>query len=260
MIDLSNLTNNNRKILPAAIFLLLLSVGTSFGQGRAADTNTIAGNEEIRGTVKFPPGVSGVPVTVILRSLGSPEAKSVTNSEGEFRFAHLRPDSYTVLVDAGDSYEKESETVSVGFSGAVPAQGNPFSYSTAAVYEVQVHLRPKGAASGSAVSIDKIPDSAKKILRDAVKAQKAGNHNRAIEHLKAVITQAPNFTPAYIELGSEYLKVGQGAQAVATFEGALLSDPDNATLRLNYGIALINQKRFEAGEAELRTAIQKIKA
>lgn len=254
MMKLSNLTK-------AAFFVLTLSFTIVLAQSRAADTNTVVGNEEIRGTVKFPPGdKSGIPVQVILRSLSSPEVKDVTNVDGEFRFRHLRPDSYTVIIDAGDKYEKASETVSVGFSGSVPAQGNPFSYSTPAVYEVRIYLQPKGAAASRGASIDDLPDAAKKSFHDAVKAHRAGNHAEAIEHLKSVIAKAPSFTPAYIELGTEYLKTGDGQHAIDTFETALRSDPENSTLHLNYGIALLNQKRFDAAETALRLAIQKSKA
>jgi hypothetical protein len=135
-----SLTNDDHRLFlrSAAFFFLLLSFSSAFAQGRAAETNTVAGNEEIRGTVKFPLGDASRAATVVLRSLSSPEVRGMTDQEGNFVFTHLRPDSYTIMVDGGDAYEKVSETVSVGFSGPVPAQGNPFSYATPAVYQVQI--------------------------------------------------------------------------------------------------------------------------
>jgi tetratricopeptide (TPR) repeat protein len=47
---------------------------------------------------------------------------------------------------------------------------------------------------------------------------------------------------------------------VAALREALEINPDDFTLRLNYGIALLNQKNFDAAETELRLATQKNKA
>jgi tetratricopeptide (TPR) repeat protein len=189
----------------------------------------------------------------------------MTNQDGEFRFTHLRPDQYTVLIDAGDAYEKASETVSVGFSGAVPAQGNPFSYTAPSVYEVRIYLQRKGLGNASAqtavsdLSHAKIPGSAKKRFRQALEDKQAGNHAKAIDHLKQVVVEAPSFTPAYVELGTEYLKVGEGQLAIDTLKKALDIAPEDPALRLHYGVALLNQKQSAAAESELRLSIQKSK-
>jgi tetratricopeptide (TPR) repeat protein len=263
---INNLTNSNRHILrgSTAFFASLLFFSISFAQGRAADTNTIAGNEEIHGTVKFPPGdVSGIRATVILRSMSSPEAKALTDRDGEFRFTHLRPDHYTVIIDAGDAYEKATETVSVGFSGSVPAQGNPFSYASPAVYEVRIYLRPKGSPNADQSALSgfhaRISGSAKKLFRQALEEQRSGHHVKAIDNLKAVITEVPSFTAAYTVLATEYLKTGEGQLALDTLKKGVDIDPEDPTLRLDYGIALLNQKQSSAAETELRLSIQKSK-
>lgn len=263
---INNLTNSNRHVLrgSTAFFASLLFFSISFAQGRAAETNTIAGNEEIHGTVKFPPGdVSGIRATVILRSLSSPEVRGMTDREGEFRFTHLRPDHYTVIIDAGDAYDKATETVSVGFSGSVPAQGNPFSYAAPAVYEVRIYLRPKGSpnADQSALSGShaKISGSAKNLFRQALEEQRSGDHVKAIDNLKAVITEVPSFTTAYTVLAAEYLKTGEGRLALDTLKKGVDIDPEDPTLRLDYGIALLNQKQSSAAETGLRLSIQKSK-
>ena len=242
----------------AAFFVLLAFASTLFAQGRASETNTIVGNEEIRGTVKYPPGdVSGGVATVTLRSLSSPEIKGTTNPDGEFRFTHLRPDSYTVIVDAGAAYEKATETVSVGFSGSVPAQGNPFSHAYPVVYPVLIYLRPKGLDTAADSSAAAVPTAAKKHFHRALEAQRAGNHQRAIENLKAVIKATPSFTLAYRELGAEYLRTGEGQLALDTLRDALKIAPDDPALLLNYGVALLHQKQFAAAETELRHSIEK---
>jgi Tfp pilus assembly protein PilF len=182
-----------------------------------------------------------------------------------FRFTHLRPDEYTVIVDAGDQYEPARETVAIGNSGAVPAQGSPGSYAIPLVYQVQIYLKPRRANSSGQPAVSNavlasVPAPARELFQQALENGRGGNHVKAIEQLKTAISQAPRFTLAYNELAVQYLKTGRGAQAVETLKEALGIKPDDFTLRLNYGIALLNQKKFADAERELRTAIQKSNA
>jgi hypothetical protein len=147
-----DLTNDNRYVVrySAAFFFLLLSISGGFAQSRAAETNTVAGNEEVRGTVKFPLGVTSRSATVILRSLSSPEVRSMTDQDGNFVFTHLRPDSYTIIVDGGDTYEKASETIFGWLFGARSCPGQSFLICVPAVYQVRIYLQPKGLGSAAA--------------------------------------------------------------------------------------------------------------
>ena len=250
---------------PAALLILLLAVALSYGQ-RASETNAgMIGNEQIEGRVFFPPGDQTTARPVIkLQSLSSPEVTGVTDRDGNFRFTHLRPDEYTVVVDAGDNYERATETVAIGNSGAVPAQGDPGQYAVPLVYQVQIHLRPKRTNATPLAASDKaitnVPTAARELFQQALGNARAGNHGKAIEQLKSAISQAPAFTLAYNELAVQYLKTGHGAEAVTTLKEALGINPEDFTLRLNYGIALLNQKKFEAAETELKLAAQKSNA
>ena len=249
---------------PAALFLILLSLTISYGQKTSEINSGMNGNEQIEGRVFFPPGDrSGIRPIVKLRSLSSLEVTGIADQNGGFRFTHLRPDTYTVIVDAGDEYEKATDTVSVGFSGSVPAEGNPGSYAVPLVYQAQFYLKHKrlnsttesSAASNTAFA--NVPQPARDLFQQALESARAGNHLKAIEQLKSSISQAPRFALAYNELAAQYLKIGQGDQAVETLKEALGIDPEDLNLRLNYGVALLNQKKFEAAETELRRAIQK---
>ena len=249
---------------PAAVFVLLLSLSVSYGQKTGATNSGMLGNEEIQGRVVLPAGdKTGARPVVRLQSLSSSEIRGVVDQDGNFRFTHLRPDVYTVIVDGGDQYEKASDTVEIGNSGSVPGQGNPAQYAVPFVYQVQIYLKPKrsnamieGASTSSTVS-DNVPVAAQHLFQQALENATAGNHAKAIEQLKSTISQAPKFRLAYNELAVQYLKIGQGAQAVETLKEALRLNPDDFKLRLNYGIALLNQKKFDAAETELRLAIQK---
>ena len=102
-----------------------------------------------------------------------------------------------------------------------------------------------------------MPRPARDLFQQALESARAGNNLKAIEQLKSAISQAPRFALAYNELAAQYLKIGRGDQAVETLEEALGIDPEDFNLRLNYGVALLNQKKFEAAETELRLAMQK---
>jgi|SRR5882762_7568558 len=249
----------------ATLFILLFSLTGSYAQ-RTSGTNSsgTVGNEEIQGRVFLPTGYQSSFLPVVkLQSLSSPELTTVTDRDGKFRFTSLRPDQYTVIVDGGDQFEKASESVSVGNSGSTPAQGNPFSLAIPLAYQVQIYLKPKhpNATSGQPVPSDKVfadvPAPARELFQQALENGRAGNQEKAIEQLRSVISQAPRFALAYNELAVQCLKLGQADKAVEILEEALRINPEDFTLRLNYGIALLNQKKFAAAETELRLAIQK---
>jgi Tfp pilus assembly protein PilF len=248
----------------ATLFVVLLSLTVSYAQKTSGiNSSGTEGNEEIQGRVFFPPGdKSSARPVVKLQSLSSPEMTGVTDRDGNFRFTTLRPDEYTVVVQGGDEYENASETITIGNSGPVPAQGVPGQYAIPLVYQVQIYLKPKrmntaGQLATSNTVIANLPVAARNIFQQALENARAGNHVKAIEQLKSVISQAPRFTLAYNELAVQYQRIGRGAQAVETLKEALGINPEDFTLRLNYGIALLNQKRFDAAEAELRLATQK---
>lgn len=259
-------TRNRRSFFSSAttIFVLLLFVTVSYAQRTTGINSTgTEGNEEIQGRVFFPPGdKSSARPVVKLQSLSSPEITGVTDRDGNFRFTTLRPDQYTVIVDGGDQYEKAIETVTIGNSGPVPAQGVPAQYAMPLVYQVQIYLKPKhsntttGQPPLSNAAFANVPLAARDLFQQALENARTGDHAKAIEQLKMVISQAPTFALAYNELAVQYLKMGRGAQAAETLREALGHNPDDFALRLNYGIALLNQKKFDAAETELRLATQ----
>jgi len=187
----------------------------------------------------------------------------VTDRDGNFRFTTLRPDEYTVIVEGGDEYERASETITIGNSGPVPAQGVPGQYAIPLVYQVQIYLRPKrlNTTTGQPATLNtvfaNVPLPARDLFQQSLQNARSGDHMKAIEQLKSAISQAPRFALAYNELAVQYLKIGRAAQAVDTLKEALGINPEDFTLRLNYGIALLNQRKFGAAETELRLAIQK---
>lgn len=247
----------------ATLLVLLLPLSASYAQ-RTSETNTgMIGNEQIEGRVFFPRGDNSSARPVVkLQSLSSPEVTGVTDRDGMFRFTHLRPDEYTIIVEGGEQYERATETVAIGNSGAVPAQGSPGSYAIPLVYQVQIYLKPKRINSNrepatvNAVTAN-VPGPARALFQQALENARTGKHVEAIDQLKSAISQAPRFTLAYNELAVQYLKAGRPSEAVAALKEGLGISPEDFTLRLNYGIALLNQKKLADAETELRAAIQK---
>jgi Tfp pilus assembly protein PilF len=215
------------------------------------------GDEQIEGRVFFPRGDRPATRPIVrLKSLSSPDVVGVTDENGSFRFTHLRPDAYTVIVDGGDQYENGVETVTVGDPGSVPAQGLSSTYVVPTVYQVQIYLVRKAAAAIPA----NVPAAARDLYQKAVESARVGDQHKAIEQLKLTIEQAPSFTLAYRLLAEQYLKTGHGDKAIETLRTAIQQDPDDTGLRLNYGMALVNQKQFADAETALRLTIQKGKS
>jgi len=249
--------------IAATLFIFICFTFANAQRTTGINSTGTEGNEEIAGRVFFPPGSKSTARPVVkLQSLSSPELTGVTDRDGNFRFTTLRPDEYTVIVEGGDEYENATETVSIGNSGAVPAQGNPGQYAIPLVYQVHIYLKPKGTpgAATSNTALLNLPAPARELFQQALKNARAGNHPKAIEQLRSAISQAPRFALAYNELAVQYLKTGHVDQAVETLRDGLGINPDDFTLRLNYGIALLNQKKFERAETELRLATQKSNA
>jgi Tfp pilus assembly protein PilF len=263
---------NSRHIFPhpgrsvfsysVTLAILLFSFSICFAQGTMVNLTGMSGNEQIVGRIFFPAGDHTAARPLIkLQSLSSPEITGVADRDGNFRFTNLKPDQYTIIVDAGEAYEPASDTVIIGNSGPVPAQGSPSQYAVPLVYQVHLYLRPRRTDSNQNAAINvalaQVPATARELYQQAVESARAGNHAKAIEQLQSAVAQAPKFTLAYNELGVQFLRAGQLDKAVAAFKEALAISPADFTLRLNYGIALLNQKKFADAETELRAAVEK---
>lgn len=83
-----------------------------------------------------------------------------------------------------------------------------------------------------------------------------GEHQKAVDQLKAALAIHPGFPLALSELGVQYMRLGQADKAAVAFAAALKLDPDEVALRLNYGIALLNLKKLGEAEKELREVLK----
>ena len=84
-----------------------------------------------------------------------------------------------------------------------------------------------------------------------------GEVDKAIDDLKRAIALHPNFGLALNELGVQYLRKGELDKAAEVLTKVLQISPDAPEPSLNYGIVLLQQKKFPEAEAQLRDAVKK---
>src|SRR5215510_4915005 len=97
-------------IMPAALVVNAQAPGSSRGLASGDGINMI------QGRVHFPSGQSpsGKTVKVTLESVSAFGSMStVADQDGAFRFTSLQAGDYTIVVDAGNEYEKAREPVSI---------------------------------------------------------------------------------------------------------------------------------------------------
>lgn len=247
-----------------AIILLSFSIGSAQSLNGVNTTGTY-GNETIEGTIHVPAGYKTgfQPVVKLHSDTSSGELTAIPNADGAFSFTRLRPDSYTLIVSGGDEFENARETVAIGNSGPVPAQGNPNQYAHPLVYQVDIYLQPKHAkglnanAEGARAMLAKLSQPARDLFIKGTELARAGEAAKAIENFKETISHAPDFAPAYKEMGRLYLKLGKPDKAAESFAEAVRIAPDDFEAHLNYGFALLNLKKFPQAEEQLRQALQK---
>jgi TolA-binding protein len=254
------IANSFRATLPV-IMLLSLS-GASAQSLRGVNTTGTYGNETIEGTIHFPAGqkTGFQPIVKLQSDTSSGELTALPNSDGGFRFTRLRPDSYTVIINGGDEFENARETVAIGNSGPVPAQGNPSDYAHPLVYQIDIFLQPKHAnglkAEGTRAALAKVPQPTRDLFTKGMESVQKGDAAKAIAQFQEAISQT-RFALAYNEMGRQYLKLGKPDKAVESFAEAIKLEPEHFEARLNYGFALLNLKKFPQAEEQLRQALQK---
>jgi len=222
--------------------LSVYSQGVMPGSSRGPTTGS--GNNTIQGRVHFPSGQSTGTVKVSLESTSSFGASSstATDQDGTFRFRGLEPGSYTVVVDAGDQYEKAREPVIIDIE------------SRGRMVQVAVQLHLKVDASNPAFA--GVPEKALNLYQKGTAAAKKGDSKAAAQFFSDAVAAYPNFPIALSDLGFQYMKLNQMDKAAETYEALLKLKPADPMAHLNLGIARYNQKKFEDAETHLRKALE----
>jgi tetratricopeptide (TPR) repeat protein len=262
-------------ILPASaarssLFFLLALISfpmcavAAYAQG-GVDSMGTGGRHRIQGRIYFPSGrrsdVTHIKVT--LESSSSERIFVIADMNGSFTFNNLAPGNYTITVDAGQEYEKATESVLIeGFSVSRTQNGPDVSRSNVPrTFSVMINLQPKPVVNNKAAvvnaALSSVPKAAADSYRAALESAKLGDTKKAIDELKTALSLYPNFVLALNELGVQYLKIGETSKAVDALRNAVSLQPDDFTPRLNYGVALLEAKNAAAAEEQLRLAVGK---
>src|SRR5262245_17120071 len=191
---------------------------------------------------------------VQLRSMYSGEMFVFSDDIGAFTFRRLKAGTYTVIVDAGDEFEKASETVDI----IEPARRREDPGITV---QVAIYLEPKRNANIRIGTVDAatggVPDAAKELYKQALETSKSGDRKKAIDQLKQAIAIYPNFMSALNELGVQYMNLKEWDKAAESLRAAIKLGPEAFYPRLNYGIVLVQLKSYKDAASELQIAVQK---
>src|SRR3954470_17771583 len=206
------------------------------------------GNNTIVGQVILPQGdrVSRR-VTVRLSSVRVGEFSTMTDDNGVFTFRRLREGSYFITVEAGKDFLPAQDRVDL-------YDNNPKTTSV----QIELHPRPVNNSKPAVVNaaLAGVPKPAAQQYEKALTAIAAGDNKAAIEDLKAALAVYPQFVLALNEISAVYVNTGQLEKAEEALTTALNLEPNNATLRLNYGYVLLLRERFPDAERELHRAIE----
>lgn len=231
-------------------------------QSGASDPTGTGGRHSIKGRLVFPSGQrADIRLKVRLESFGSGDLTVISDVNGNFGFQSLRPGSYTVVIEGGEYFESERETVLVE-GGSASGRRQAGIVPMSRPFVVQVYLRSKSSSTTTKTGVlnaalAAVPKRAADLYQQAVASSAKGNYEQAVSELKQALVIYPGFALALNELGVQYLKMGQPQKAVEPLRAALKVEPDNFIARLNYGIALIESKNSAEAEIQLRMAVSK---
>jgi tetratricopeptide (TPR) repeat protein len=233
----------------SVVLLALVTLANSQERGPLAAAPSGTGLNRIEGHVCYPGGGRlGHQAAIKIRSASGGEMSTLTDSSGEFNFGGLREGRYYLSVDAGRDFETANEEVDVVNSAAGRGDGQ--------AVKVQINLRYRIDEVQKAgivdVSMAEVPQAALKLYVKAQRLAQTGEREKAIEQLKEAISVYPEFANAFNELGVQYLRLRQMAKAEEAFVTALKITPQAFAPRLNYGILLVETKKYGAGADLLR--------
>jgi len=233
----------------SVVLLALVTLANSQERGPLAGAATGAGLNRIEGQVCYPGGGHlNRQAAVKIRSASGGEMSTLTDASGAFKFAGIRDGRYYVSVDAGRDFEPANEEVDV--VNSMPGHGD------GQAVRVQINLRYRRDELSKPGVVDasmaEVPQPALKLYIKAQKLAQDGDREKAVEHLKEAIALYPGFANAFNELGVQYLRLRQMAKAEEAFVTALKITPQAFAPRLNYGILLVETKKYGAGADLLR--------
>jgi Flp pilus assembly protein TadD len=227
------------------VLFALVSIGSAAAQsiGIGAHRGEVAGTggtRALQGHVISPTGrMPESRVRITVESTNSGIRTTFADADGKFNFNSLEPGPYQVTIDAGKEYEIVRETVYLDGSRQMA--------------NLPVYLKLKPEANPAFAGV---PKAALELFLAADESARKGDADRAAEQLRQALALYPRFGLAHNELGELHMKAQRLDEALASFAEAEKSLPEDYSVQLNHGIALVEKKDFAAAEKRLRRALK----
>ncbi len=222
------------------------------GQGRPASSPGAA-LHQIRGRVYLPTGAPAEErFRVTLRTFGqSVVNETFTDSLGNFEFRGVPNGTYEIVVWETDRYATEVERIEVFSRAARVFTQNVFLREKERV----ASERPAAGTVSVARLAEAIPKEARKAYEKGAKESRKGNPQKAIAHFQRALALHPRYVQALNDLGVQYLRLNELAQARTAFQQAIEVDPQAPHPHVNLGFLHLLQREYEAALAHLQQAV-----
>jgi Tfp pilus assembly protein PilF len=226
------------------------------------DMTGTGGRHSISGRLIYPSGQrADTRLKVRLESPGQGDMTVLSDVNGNFSFRQLKAGNYTVIVDGGDYFETQSETIYIEPATTAPKMTQGV-VPVARPFTVQIYLRPKRAVAQAKpgvlnAALANVPKSAVELYEKGLESAARNEIDQAIDQLKRAVDLYPTFGLALNELGVLYMKRGELDKAEDILLRVIRISPDAAEPNLNYGICLLQKKKFAEAETQLRDAVKK---
>ncbi len=100
-----------------------------------------------------------------------------------------------------------------------------------------------------------VPAKAAEEFRKSREAQRNGNLDQALHHLRRVVALDPGNMDAYNELGVLYYSSNQPGKAIEAFSTMIAIDPRSFRAHVNLALALNAQQRYQEAEKVARSGL-----
>ena len=243
------------------VTLVLFSAVVAQAQSGIDMTGT-GGRHSISGRLIYPSGQrADTRLKIRLETPGQGDMTVLSDVNGNFSFRQLRAGNYTVVVEGGDYFETQQESIYIEPATVAPktTQG---VVPVSRPFTIQIYLRAKQGSPQTRpgvlnAALASVPKSAVELYEKGMEFAARNETDQAIDDLKRAVDLYPTFGLALNELGVLYMKRGELDKAEEVLLRVIRISPDAAEPSLNYGICLLQKKKFPEAEMQLRDAVKK---
>jgi len=243
------------------VTLVLFSAVVAHAQSGIDMTGT-GGRHSISGRLIYPSGQrADTRLKIRLETPGQGDMTVLSDVNGNFSFRQLRAGNYTVVVEGGDYFETQQESVYIEPATVAPktTQG---VVPVSRPFTIQIYLRAKQSSLQNRpgvlnAALASVPKSAVELYEKGMEFAARNETDQAIDDLKRAVDLYPTFGLALNELRVLYMKQGELDKAEEVLSRVTRISPDAAEPSLNYGICLLQKKKFTEAETQLRNAVRK---